>query len=254
MAALKRLTMAQRIFIKVVGFSDEERHALNTVFRLSEQCLTMYQLWTATAPEPPRVALLDGQSWEARVEAESPLHRDLRLFWVGPNAPTTVYRAFPRPLAWPDVIEALDKLFAPEAALDLDLGEGVDSVMSQKQALIVSADPNQRLYLRARLALARLTLADEAASGAEALQMARAKQYDLALVDCRLADADPWQLLRQLRQGVRPIQHVAMTQAERSVGERVRAWLGGAEALLENPPHPGRLDAWLSRIELGPVS
>lgn len=242
--------MAQRVFIKVVGFSDEERHALNTVFRLSEQCLTMYQLWTVAAPEPPRVALLDGQSWEARVEAESPLHRDLRLFWVGANPPPAVFRDFPRPLSWPDVIEALDQLFAPEAGVDLDVDHGPDSVMSQKEALIVSASRDQRLYLRARLALARLTLADEAETGAEALQLARAKKYDLALVDCNLADVDPWVLLRQLRQGAHPIRHVAMTQAERSVSERVRAWLGGAGALLEDPPCPNRLDAWLSRIEL----
>jgi CheY-like chemotaxis protein len=246
--------MAQRIFIKVVGFSDEERHALNTVFRLSEQCLTMYQLWTPVAPDQPKLLLLDGQSWEARVEAESPLHSDVPLFWVGGNPPATIYRSFPRPLAWPDVIEALDSLFAPDSVLDLDLGAGPDSVMSQKQALIVSASRDQRLYLRARLALARLTLADEAESATQALEMARGKQYDVALVDCGLGDADPWQLLRQLRQGKRGIQHVAMTQAERSVAERLRAWLGGAEAVLENPPHPGRLDAWLSRIELGPAA
>jgi CheY-like chemotaxis protein len=246
--------MAQRIFIKVVGFSDEERHALNTVFRLSEQCLTMYQLWTPTAPDQPRVALLDGQSWEARVEAESPLHRDVRLLWVGAHPPAAVWRAFPRPLAWPDVIEALDGLFAPESAMDLDLGQGPDSVMSQKHALIVSADRNQRLYLRARLALARLTLADEAESGAQAIELARARQYDLALVDSSLPDADAWALLRQLRQGAYPIRHLALTQAERTVSERLRAWLGGADALLEDPPHPGRLDAWLSRIELGPAS
>ncbi|GAB3649902.1 response regulator [Ramlibacter alkalitolerans] len=246
--------MAQRVFIKVVGFSDEERHALNTVFRLSEQCLTMYQLWTPTAPEPPRVALLDGLSWEARVEAESPLRRDLHLLWVGPNPPAAVSRAFPRPLPWPDVVDALDQLFAPEAELDVDLAQGPDSVMSQKQALIVSASRDQRLYLRARLALARLTLADEAETGAAALELARAKQYDLALLDCNLPDVDAWLLLRQLKQGAHAIQHVAMTQAERTVPERLRAWLGGADALLENPPHPGRLDAWLSRIELGPAS
>jgi len=246
--------MVQRVFIKVVGFSDEERHALNTVFRLSEQCLTMYQLWTPVAPEPPRIALLDGQSWEARVEAESPLHRDLRLFWIGANPPAAVSRAFPRPLPWPEVIEALDQLFAPEAALDVDLGQGPDSVMSQKQALIVSANRDQRLYLRARLALARLTLADEAESGAQALELARARPYDLALLDCSLPDMDVWLLLRQLRQGGHAIRHVAMTQSERSVPERLRAWLGGADALLENTPHPGRLDAWLSRIELGPAS
>lgn len=245
--------MAQRIFIKVVGFSDEERHALNTVFRLSEQCLTMYQLWTPTAPEPPRVVLLDGQSWEARVEAESRL-RDIRVIWVGDNPPANVWRAFPRPLAWPEVIEALDAMFAPDAGLDLDLGDAPDSVMSQKQALIVSSSRDQRLYLRARLALGRLTLADEAETGAQALEMTRAKQYDVALVDCMLSDLDPWLVLRQLRHGAHPIPHVAMTQAARSVSERVRAWLGGAEALLENPPNPGRLDAWLSQIAVGPAA
>jgi hypothetical protein len=184
--------MAQRIYIKVVGFSDEERHALNTVFRLSEQCRTTYQLWTPQATEAARVALLDGQSWEARVEAESPLHRDLRLFWVGPNAPVNAWRTFERPIVWPEVIEGLDTLFAPDDALDLDLGQVPDSVMSQKQALIVSADRDARLYLRARLALSRLTLADEATSAAEAVELARGKQYDVALVDAGLRDMDAW--------------------------------------------------------------
>jgi CheY-like chemotaxis protein len=247
--------MAERIYIKVVGFSDEERHALNTVFRLSEQCRTTYTLWTPGMPQPPRVALLDGQSWEARVEAESRLARDLRLLWVGSHPPAGVWRAFSRPLGWGQVIESLDALFAPveEVDIDLELDGGPDSVMSQKQALIVSADRDERLYLRARLALARLTLADEARTGAEACALAREKQYDVALVASSLADADPWAVLRQLRSGRNAIRHVALTRASRSAPERVRAWLGGA-VLLEDPPHPGRLDAWLSRIELGPAS
>ena len=245
--------MAQRIYIKVVGFSDEERRALNTVFRLSEQCRTTYQLWMPTAAEAPRVALLDAQSWEARVEAESRLRRDdLHLLWVGPHAPEGVWRAFERPLGWGRVIEALDEMFAPQDDVDPEPDSGPDSVMSQKQALIVSADRDERLYLRARLALARLTLVDEAETGAEARQLAREKQYDVALVASSLADADPWAVLRQLRSGRNAIRHVALTRASRSAPERVRAWLGGA-VLLEHPPHPGRLDAWLSRIEVGPL-
>jgi DNA-binding response OmpR family regulator len=58
----------------------------------------------------------------------------------------------------------------------------------------------------------------------------------------------PWALLRQLRAGRKPIRHVAMTKARRSVAERVRAWLGGAEAMLDQPPHPRRFQDWLSRI------
>lgn len=246
--------MAQRIYIKVVGFSDEERHALNTVFRLSEQCRTTYVLWTPGAAEAPRIALLDGQSWEARVEVESRVPREQRLLWVGSHPPATVWRAFSRPLGWGRVIESLDELFAPEEEpeVDLDLEVGPDSVMSQKQALIVSADRDERLYLRARLALARLTFADEAETGAQARQLVRDKQYDVALVASSLADGDAWALLRHLRNGPNAIRHVALTRATRTPPERVRAWLGGA-ILLEDPPHPERLDAWLSRIEVGPL-
>jgi CheY-like chemotaxis protein len=242
--------MAQRIYIKVVGFSDEERHALNTVFRLSEQCRTMYQLWTPEAAEPPRVALLDGQSWEARVEAESRSPRDLRLLWVGAHPPASVWRSFERPIAWHEVIGGLDLVFEP-LSLDLD-PDGPDSVMSHKQALIVSADRAERLYLRARLALARLTLADEAETATEAVQLARGKQYDLALVDASLHDMDAWALVSHLRSGRWPIRHLALTRAARSVPDRLRAWRGRM-ALLAHPHDPERLDAWLSRIELGPV-
>lgn len=243
--------MAQRIYIKVVGFSDEERHALNTVFRLSEQCRTMYQLWTPEAAEPPRVALLDGHSWEARVEAESRSARELRLLWVGPHAPASVWRSFERPIAWPEVIGGLDLVFEP-LALDLD-PDGPDAVMSHKQALIVSADRAERLYLRARLALARLTLADEAETAGEAVQLARGKQYDLALVDASVLDMDAWALVSHLRSGRWPIRHLALlTKAARSVPDRLRAWRGRT-ALLDHPPDPARLDAWLSRIELGPA-
>src|SRR5206468_2265131 len=158
--------MGQKVYVRVIGFSDEERHTLNTVFRLSEQSRTSYQLWSPTAAEPARVALLDGQSWEARVEAESPLHEQLRLVWVGPNAPASVAKSFARPIVWPDI--------------------------------------------------------------------------------------DAWALLSRLRGGRRPIQHLALTKAARSMGERLKAW-GSSTALLEDPPDPERLDAWLSRIELGPA-
>jgi CheY-like chemotaxis protein len=221
--------MAQRVFIKVVGFTDEERHALNTVFRLSEQCRTMYQLWTPDAPEAPGMALLDGASYEGRLEAEMPGNGDLKLLWVGPGAPEQVWRSVDRPISWPAI-------GAPTTG------------MSLKHALIVCADRDQRLYLRARLSLAHLTQADEAESGTQAVELARAKQYDLALVGFGLPDMDGWAVLRELRDGKRPIPHVAVTKARRSLPEHVRAWLGGAEALLDAPPHPARLNAWLKTI------
>src|SRR5438477_81924 len=49
--------MTQRVFIKVVGFSDVERHALNTVFRLSEGRDVTYSPWAPDAPDKPKLAL-----------------------------------------------------------------------------------------------------------------------------------------------------------------------------------------------------
>ncbi|MDB5858924.1 MAG: hypothetical protein JWQ76_2613 [Ramlibacter sp.] len=245
--------MAQRIYIKVVGFSDEERHALNTLFRLSEQCLIMYQLWSTTARGPAGMVLLDGGSYEARLEAESPMNRNLKMLWIGADAPPQVWRSLARPFAWPEVIEAMDAVFQPPS-VDLDLGlpapaqEDRAPKRPPKMALIVSPSRDERLYLRARLALASLTQADEAESGNEAMELARSKQYDFALVDFQLPDMTAWNLLRQLRQGKKPIAHVAMTKAQRSLPEHVRAWFGGAEALLDSPPHPQRLNAWLRRL------
>lgn len=245
--------MAQRIYIKVVGFTDEERHALNTIFRLSEQCPVVYQLWTPEAEEPPQMAFLDGQSWEARVDAESPQNESLKIMWVGGDPHERTYRAFQRPISWPDVVQSMELVFRPATEVDLDLGEDAGDApaaeqMQDKRALIVSPERSDRLYLRARLALARLTTADDAESGRHALELVRDRQYDVALVDFGLPDMQALDLVRELRQGKRSIPHIAVTKAGRSLPEHVRAWMAGAEVLLDKPPHPRRLYELLKRV------
>jgi CheY-like chemotaxis protein len=248
--------MAQRIFVKVVGFSDEERHALNTVFRLSEQCQTMYQHWSPESPEAAQLGLLDGQSYEGQLEAELPQNEGLKMLWIGDDPPPQVWRSFQRPIAWPEVVQAMDVLFMPpDIDFDLDIGQDADTVpggdtgpmLMDKRALIVSASRDVRLYLRARLSLSKLTQADDAETGAQALELVRAHQYDVALVDLPLPDMDGWQLLRQLKQGKKPIRSVGLTKARRSLPEHVRAWLGGAP-LMDNPPNPVRLENLLKRV------
>ena len=112
--------MTQRVFVKVLGFSPAERHALNTLFRLSELRETVYSLWGPQAPEPPRLALVDGRSQEAHEEL-GPADKALKLIWIGSVAPASSWRSFERPLFWPNVIQAMDELFAPPGSLDLDL-------------------------------------------------------------------------------------------------------------------------------------
>jgi CheY-like chemotaxis protein len=247
--------MGQRVFVKVVGFTDVERHALNTVFRLSDSRETSYALWMPEAPEAPQLALFDGQSYEAPLELESPKVTGMKLIWVGGFAPPNAWRIFERPIAWPEVVAAMDQLFAPEP-LDFDLGFG-DSTppdipdepqAAPKRALIVSPDRAERLYMRARLALASLTQADDAETGAQALELAREHNYSVALVDFTLPDVEGWAFLKELKQARPMIPHLIVTKSAASMPERFRGWLSGAEGFLGKPPHPKKLQRLLRRV------
>ena len=251
--------MTRRVFIKVVGFSDVERHALNTVFRLSEERETAYSLWAADAPAKPELALLDGRTYEARLEAESPATRKLSIVWVGDEPPEGTWRVFQRPMNWAEVVQAMDQLFAP-ADLDFDLefdgddASGPDTQPSQleeqgaRRALIASPDLAERLYYRAKLALARMPIADEAESAAQVLELLRTNAYEVALLDFGLPGTQGWSFVRQLKEGARPIPHVIVTKDNATLPDRIRARFAGAEAFFPKPPDPERLGELLDRV------
>ena len=254
--------MAQRVFVNVVGFTDVERHALNSVFRLSVEQEYKYFLWEPSAPEPPRLALIDGESREAAVALESLRPKDTPLIWVGPSAPGRAIRSFRRPIPWASIVQAFDDLVGPASEVvdfDIDL-DNVDTQPPQAQdtlppempprrrALIVNADRDERLYIRAKLALADLCEADEAESAAQALELARGNDYVLAVVDFALPDADAWTLYKELAQSPRPVPKVIMTKAHPSFGERLRASFAGVTGFFEKPPHPGKLHQMLLKV------
>jgi len=249
-----------RVFVKVVGFTDVERHALNTVFRLSESRDTVYSLWLPEAPSAPKLALIDGQSYEARLELASP-HADpgVKLLWVGAGAPAHAWRSFERPLQWSEVVQAMDELYAPPPVLDLDLDFDLDLDLSLddpappaapdvRRALILEPVAQDRLYLRAKLASVGLLQADEAATGAEALALCKTHTYEVALLSLDLPDRDGWQLVRELLAARPRIAHLIVTAARNSMPLRLRARLAGVPACLGKPLHPGRLQRMLERI------
>jgi CheY-like chemotaxis protein len=243
--------MAQRVFIKVIGFSDVERHALNTVFRLSEERDTSYALWTPEVDDAAQLLLVDELSYQGRLEAQSPQNAGLKLVWVGEAPPETSWRVFQRPISWPDVVQAMDQLFAP-ADLDFDLGFGEtvppEPAEPGKRALIASADRDQRLYLRAKLSLAQLTQADEAETAAQALELMRSNSYQVALVDFALPGSEGWAFLKQLAQARPAIPHLIVTKAQARWPDRLRARLAGAAGFFGQPPHPGKLQALLQKV------
>ena len=265
----------KRVFVKVFGFDDVERHALNTVFRLSETRPTAYALWTAAAPDEADLALVDGDSWEAAIELANPAHDDLKLVWIGDNAPHRASLVVKRPLQWAAVIEGLDALLAADqlpatgkaadAELDLDLLSESSAMLDldldfdseaptapsplqepapepqQAQVLVVDADRDARLYLRARLAMAGHLLVDEAATGTEALKLMDTRLYKLLILDMDLPDIESWEMVKRVEASRPPVEFLILTGSSLSPVDAVRGWFAGARGSLRKPLHPGKL-------------
>lgn len=260
----------KRIFVKYFGFSEPERHALDTVFHLSESGAMAYAPWTPVSPEPPAVMLVDGESWEAVLELANPANDGIRLVWVGHGAPAEAWRVFAAPVRWSAVIEALDAEFAPVSAkalsLDLDLQHTQDmdvqfdaeddtapmalegAPASTRRVLVVDAGRHARLYLRAKLASAGLPDVDEAASGAEALALLTSHTYHLVIVDLGLTDMDSWQVVKAVDRTRPVIAHMFITGSDPAWWRGLQARYGGAQVYLPKPLDPEKLNTLLQNL------
>lgn len=236
--------MGASVFVKVVGFREVERHALNTLFRLSAGRPTSYSLWTPDAPVPPLLALIDSDACEAGQEQALPdLNPGLKIICVGAASPANAWRQFERPLHWPDIVQAMDSLCdtvgQQEAHIDFeDTETGTTLASSVKASLLVDASLEDRMYLRARLALAGRTCVDDATSGAQALELASQRHYDLAIVGLEAGDGDRWAFVRQLLALEPAIASVIVTTADKSLQTREQAQAIGCHGLLEKPYDP----------------
>ena len=247
--------MAEQVFVKVLGFDDAERHALNTVFRLSETGPVHYLLWAPGAPAAPQLAVVDGQSYEAQLVLGLQQDAAPHLVWVGDNPPPGALRTFNRPLHWPHVVQAMDSLFGVLPDMDLDLGDAAwpdtappvmledGAAEPQRRVLIINPSLEERLYLRARLSLDKLLDVDEAVTGAEGLACVSKVHYDLVIADAALADV--WWVLRELREAQPKLPHLVF--AAPSWSWCVRARLSGATTWVK-PYDPAQLHELLQRV------
>jgi hypothetical protein len=197
--------MPKKVFIRVVGFTNVERHALNTVFRLSQDDphrSHAYEPWLPGSSEPACMALIDGASGGASQElADMHANPDIGLIWVGAVTPAKAWRSFTRPLRWPAVLTAIDMYFEPAGSLDFDLGSetlpaqidaasgpvplmGLIPPPTEHRALLADPDPQARLFM---------------ASVAEAKTLLAGQIYQFACVDLSLSDLDPWLAIAQTR-------------------------------------------------------
>jgi CheY-like chemotaxis protein len=252
----QRHSMSQRVFVKVVGFSDAERHALNTLFRLSEERDTTYSSWSRGAPEAPKLALVDAFSHEAMVEANSRQAGEIKLIWIGVDPPKHAWRSFARPLHWTPVVQAMDGLFGPPAeldfdvsmpAVDFDLESGFGAMEPIRRGLIANKDRDERLYLRAKLVLAGVTQADEAGTAVEALALLRFHDYAYEIVDLDMPDMDAKQFLRKVTARQSESARLIVTTTDAAWIKRLRARRAGAIACLGKPLDPYKLHRLLRK-------
>ena len=146
------------IHVGVVGFSDVERHALNTIFRLSEEREVAYAPWvplvaqgTGISVTGPEVVLVDGESAEAVLFHARPSPEGQRVIWVGDDAPEHAWRVLTRPMSWSSLLEDLDAVYAARQVdsgllvLDITSPGGLEDLqdrpgVSNRRALLVGLD------------------------------------------------------------------------------------------------------------------
>ena len=243
--------MGTSVFVKVVGFRDVERHALNTLFRLSWERPTSYFLWTPSAPVLPHLALVDTESYEASMLLASPkLSPNLKLICVGPNAPAHAWRLFVRPLNWTAVIHAMDQLFSTgDVDIDVDFDGTSPATIPPGMRVSLLVDPlrEERLYLRARFALAGLIEVDEAETVQQAAVKTRERHYDIVVVNVDMPD-EPWDLVRRLAVAKPAIGSVVVSTATNVWQMHERAEQAGCRAVLDRPYDPGHVSRVLEII------
>jgi CheY-like chemotaxis protein len=253
--------------VKLVGFSAGERHAFDSLLRMSMQRSPSYALWSPKYNRPPTVAVVDSSCAEA-VQSLMDDHRtQIRALWIGPHAPLLAWRSIPKPIAWVQILKGMDDAYAASLLdavdndLDFEIGDALQTAASQppsstlmgmslppprRQLLVVDDDATTRMYLRAKLSILPETEVDEAHDGASALTMVRRKDYSGVLLDVSMpGEMDGYELCRAIKRmpvvpGAPPIK-VFLITSRSSIIDRMRGALCGADAYITKPPHPGRL-------------
>ena len=205
--------LKQRIYVNVVGFSDVERHALNTLFRLSADREVQYVPWVPSANGGgpvlmnAEVVLVDGDSAEAVLSHAKAMPVGQRLIWVGADGPAHAWRVWQRPIRWADVLHDLDAVFAARQAdsgfldfdvsipqpLFLDSGEPAPDI---RRALLAGAKGKDLLVLRTHLAAAGVAELDETDMTDYAIELIGRNRYCCGVFNMDDPLLDAWALAR----------------------------------------------------------
>lgn len=257
------------IFVSVIGFSDVERHALNTLFRLSRDGAVAYAPWEPlTAPGVPAptaqadVLLIDGACAEAVMAQARAVPAGPRLIWVGPGAPEQAWRVLDRPIRWAELLDDLDAVYAARQAglggLDLDVSAPMPLDVpepTRRRALLVGLAPTESALLHQRLALRDITEVDEAGSTEAALDLMGRHAYVCGVFDLDDPHFDGWSLAQWFARRHPHALNVGLSQHAGPLAgwwrrRRVRRDTRrvGIHALLPKPMPVAELGEWLGRL------
>jgi CheY-like chemotaxis protein len=130
-----------------------------------------------------------------------------------------------------------------------------------RRVLVISADADERMYVRARLAVRRVVWLDEVSTSTQAIAAMDDVRYGLALINLDSPVIDAWALARRFRE-VQPQAVMVATSGVvgrvpwLAVGRRWRAWqlrrrarAEGFDALLAKPLRGRHLMALVDRLE-----
>ena len=148
----------------------------------------------------------------------------------------------------------MDSLFfTPAKTLEVDIDFGDNDERSEvapgvKASLLVDPSREDRMYLRARLALAGYTDVDDAQTGSQALELAKKRNYDLVIVGLDVPDMDGWTLIDQLVTLEPEIGSVIVNTTDASWQMREYAEQAGCCGLLVKPYDPLQIVDLLQKI------
>jgi hypothetical protein len=262
-----------RIFVGVVGFSDVERHALNTVFRLSEDRELSYEPWLPLAEQgaptsltAAQVLLVDGQSAEAVLTHAREMPPGQRLIWFGVDAPSHAWRVQERPIVWSNVLRDLDAVHAAcqvdTGYLDLDItvpaplaSDTENSHASERRALLVGVDTADAEVLRSGLTQANTSEIDMVSNTDMAVALMGRNAYSCAVFNLDEHQVDAWALAQLF--GTRFPQAKSFALSETGGGlwdwwnrRRVlrNSKQAGVSALLVRPLQERDFKPWIDRL------
>jgi CheY-like chemotaxis protein len=301
--------------IRVIGLTDTERHAFNSVVRLSQGRNPSYTIWQPGDGRPD-VLLLDGHHADSAKVAQSNREQPDHMIWLGSDPPDFVHYSLQRPLQWMAVLGQMDTVIArhaptmppsdfvrsqaadeaessfqptlpqnlateatdsrsPIALSDFNVSgtgssgrsapilylQGDDSLArspdKRKRLLVVDANTQFRLYLKAVLSVGNELLVEETADLQEALTMVHDLAYDSVLIDMGFAADGAFSLCKSivssgmnLRPGDTRISRPNVYFLSQSAGpiKKLQAKRAGANGILIRPRNQEQLDTLFDAV------